>query len=212
MAQNNSCQWAFDGDCDEARYGGTGACPAGTDTADCSAPSGPNSCQFAFDGECDRSNFGGTGACPSGTDTADCSAPSGPNSCQWAYDGECDESRYGGTGVCSSGTDTADCAPRSGGRGSPNSCQYAFDGECDEPGIGTGFCASGTDTADCRGVSAPSDMVYQIQVRLQRMGYNPGPADGQIGPNTRRAIMQFQRDLGLPVTGQASYEMLQRMP
>ena len=44
------------------------------------------------------------------------------------------------------------------------------------------------------------------------MGYNPGPADGQIGPNTRRAIMQFQRDLGLPVTGQASYEMLQRMP
>jgi len=131
--QANSCQWAFDGECDEPNI-----CSAGTDTADCDAnPNNPNSCQWAFDGECDEPNL-----CPRGSDTADCSSggqAAGANSCQWAFDGECDEPE-----LCASGTDTADCS-----RGT-NSCQWAFDGECDEPQL----CPQGTDTADCQVTNA----------------------------------------------------------
>ena len=35
-------------------------------------------------------------------------------------------------------------------------------------------------------------------------GYKPGPADGILGHQTRNAIEAFQRDRGLPVTGEAS--------
>ncbi|WJY20578.1 hypothetical protein QTA57_12090 [Fontisubflavum oceani] len=106
---DNSCPWAFDGECDEPGIG-TGLCGVGTDTADCGGgtASGPNSCQWAFDGECDEPGMG-TGLCAAGTDTADCASVGGPNSCQWAFDGECDEPGIG-TGLCAAGTDTADCS------------------------------------------------------------------------------------------------------
>lgn len=73
-AQDNSCRWAFDGECDEPVIG-TGACDPGTDTADC-APARPfllrsDTCAFAFDGVCDEPGIG-TGRCPALTDTADC--------------------------------------------------------------------------------------------------------------------------------------------
>ncbi len=115
-AKDNVCEFAFDGDCDEPGRG-TGLCPAGTDTADCSNPNpGANSCQFAFDGECDHPDVG-TGVCPPDTDVADCrsvGAASGKNSCQWAFDGECDEPGIG-TGACRRNTDSADCRAESGG-------------------------------------------------------------------------------------------------
>lgn len=36
----NSCRWAYDGECDDARYGNakTNACPAFTDNFDCQRP------------------------------------------------------------------------------------------------------------------------------------------------------------------------------
>jgi hypothetical protein len=85
----NSCQFAFDGECDDGRAGSvTSACSPGTDTADCSAgprptgtPTQPgvNSCQFAFDGECDDGRAGSvTSICSLGTDSADCSSSPGP--------------------------------------------------------------------------------------------------------------------------------------
>lgn len=83
VAQDNSCRWANDGECDEPRYGGTGACPDGTDHNDCAAPAGKET------------------ALPA--DIA--------NSCEWANDGQCDENRAGGTGLCADGTDTNDCGP-----------------------------------------------------------------------------------------------------
>ena len=108
--QNNTCQFAFDGDCDEPGRG-TGLCAAGTDTQDCSVRDpGPNSCQFANDGECDHPGTG-TGACPPNTDQNDCGgAAGGPGNatCGFANDGECDEPGIG-TGLCAAGTDTADC-------------------------------------------------------------------------------------------------------
>lgn len=50
---------------------------------------------------------------------------------------------------------------------------------------------------------APNDEnVRNIQAGLQRLGYDPGPADGRYGPKTETAIRQFQQDNGLPVDGQ----------
>ncbi|AKS41252.1 hypothetical protein [Wenzhouxiangella marina] len=168
----NSCRWAFDGECDEPNL-----CAAGTDTADCSA-AGPNSCRWAFDGECDEPNL-----CASGTDTADCSGggqAGGPNSCQWAFDGECDEPN-----LCPPGSDTADCSGSSP-VDRANSCQWAFDGECDEPNL----CASGTDTADCRGggqAGGPNSCQWAFDGECDEPNLCPpgsDTADCQSGPNS----------------------------
>jgi peptidoglycan hydrolase-like protein with peptidoglycan-binding domain len=51
------------------------------------------------------------------------------------------------------------------------------------------------------------DTVRSIQKSLAALGYDPGPADGAMGPRTSAAIREFQADYGLPVTGQASGEL-----
>ncbi len=176
LAQQNTCQWANDRECDEARYGGTGACPTGTDANDCRTEAaawerlwnavpaeirarlGNDSCRWAHDMECDDARFGGTGACADGTDAGDCRALAigGDNTCRWANDGECDEPGIG-TGVCVSGTDTNDCRSAAFLRNRSNNCETAFNGICDEPGTGTGLCRANTDTADCVGRMRPQD-------------------------------------------------------
>lgn len=43
--------------------------------------------------------------------------------------------------------------------------------------------------------------VSQVQSALSREGYYSGPVDGSLGPATRSALRQYQRDHGLAVTG-----------
>ena len=43
-----------------------------------------------------------------------------------------------------------------------------------------------------------------VQRGLAELGYNPGPADGKPGPQTRSAVSAFQRDNGLPADGEIS--------
>ncbi len=52
-----------------------------------------------------------------------------------------------------------------------------------------------------------SETVRGVQLNLATLGYKPGPADGILGPRTRRAVEAFQRDQGLPVTGEVSAKM-----
>ncbi|MGZ4982757.1 MAG: peptidoglycan-binding domain-containing protein [Chthoniobacterales bacterium] len=47
----------------------------------------------------------------------------------------------------------------------------------------------------------PDEAVANVQSELQRLGYNPGPADGILGPATREALRRYQNDRGLTVTG-----------
>lgn len=132
----DSCDFANDNECDEARYGGQGYCETGTDTSDCtllSAGINDDSCSFANDGECDEFRFNGSGACQDGSDATDCAAwqvdrevsfleratalgvntatvtALGDNTCRWSFDGECDDPAFGGTGACEQGTDAMDC-------------------------------------------------------------------------------------------------------
>ena len=44
-------------------------------------------------------------------------------------------------------------------------------------------------------------------MNLATLGYKPGPADGILGSRTRSAVEAFQRDQGLPVTGEVSAKM-----
>ena len=51
----------------------------------------------------------------------------------------------------------------------------------------------------------------QVQQRLREAGFDPGPADGQLGPRTRDAIRRWQESAGVPATGyldSAGVEML----
>lgn len=194
-AQDNSCEWANDGECDDARFGGTGACGAGTDTNDCRAAAravigrltpdlraslGDDSCVYAHDGECDDGRYGGTGACRDGTDLSDCRALAvgGEDSCQWANDGECDEPRIG-TDNCPSGTDVTDCAAVAYMRNRDDSCDFAFNDICDEPGSGTGRCDAMTDTADCLGRDRAAQLENHFFGR-----------DDRFLPNTRQMPWQ----------------------
>lgn len=50
-----------------------------------------------------------------------------------------------------------------------------------------------------------------IQEALAAHRYAPGPIDGILGPKTRLAIREYQRDAGRPVTGVASKELLDHL-
>ena len=182
---NNSCEYAFDGDCDEPGRG-TGLCAPRTDTRDCAVRNpGPNSCQFARDGQCGHPGVG-SGVCPPSTDVADCqsvAALGGANSCEFAFDGDCDEPGQG-TGICAAGTDTRDCANRNPG---PNSCQFAFDNECDHPNLGTGACPPRTDQADCQSADAAGGRDNSCQYAFDGECDHPGVGTGACEPKTDMA-------------------------
>ena len=43
--------------------------------------------------------------------------------------------------------------------------------------------------------------IRKAQQQLKDEGYNPGPVDGRIGPQTRAALRQYQDSVGLKKTG-----------
>lgn len=53
--------------------------------------------------------------------------------------------------------------------------------------------------------------VIKAQSLLVRLGYDAGPADGQMGPQTRDAIMLFEERSGMSRTGRVSKNLIQRL-
>lgn len=53
--------------------------------------------------------------------------------------------------------------------------------------------------------------VADVQNALIDYGYNPGLTNGTMDARTRKAIREFQRDQGLPVTGVVDYETARRL-
>jgi murein L,D-transpeptidase YcbB/YkuD len=47
----------------------------------------------------------------------------------------------------------------------------------------------------------PDQGASGIQMRLRNLGFNPGPIDGIIGPQTQSAIQDFQKKCSLKVDG-----------
>lgn len=58
---------------------------------------------------------------------------------------------------------------------------------------------------------AQSDTVLALQRHLTDRGYEPGPADGVLGDQTRAAIMAYQHDNKLPITGESTGKLLKSM-
>jgi peptidoglycan hydrolase-like protein with peptidoglycan-binding domain len=56
-----------------------------------------------------------------------------------------------------------------------------------------------------------SNLVYDTQSALLRLGYNPGPPDGIYGQRTAEAISEYQYNNRLPVNGQPSPQLLNYM-
>jgi len=49
------------------------------------------------------------------------------------------------------------------------------------------------------------------QIALARIGFNPGPADGVVGANTRKALRAWQQSQQLPADGYMSSDMVARL-
>jgi len=58
---------------------------------------------------------------------------------------------------------------------------------------------------------ADAETVRAIQRELKERGYGPVPFDGAIGLVTRAAIMAFEHDHGMALTGEASERLLKHM-
>lgn len=57
-------------------------------------------------------------------------------------------------------------------------------------------------------LAMPADERHRtLQKALRKAGYQPGAPDGVWGANSSRAMMRFQADLGLPISGRPSAEM-----
>ncbi len=66
--------------------------------------------------------------------------------------------------------------------------------------------------AEARAAERDGDpLVAEIQAGLKELGYEVGKVDGLPGPNTRSAISAFQTNRDLPVTGEASAKLAQRI-
>lgn len=55
---------------------------------------------------------------------------------------------------------------------------------------------------------AHGEKVEELQKRLQALGYYDGEIDGQFGPGTRTAVIDFQTNNGLDADGLAGTETL----
>jgi His-Xaa-Ser repeat protein HxsA len=53
--------------------------------------------------------------------------------------------------------------------------------------------------------------IQKTQIALLMKGYDPGPADGQLGPKTKTALKQFQEANSLPGTGFMDVDTLRRL-
>ena len=71
--------------------------------------------------------------------------------------------------------------------------------------VGRAIGGSRQKAEDATPSKAPSELTrqetYELQVALNRLGFNVGVPDGISGPNTRRAVADFERSQGFSETG-----------
>ena len=69
-------------------------------------------------------------------------------------------------------------------------------------------CAEVRDLDTSSPLDSNSGLVAAVQTALKRAGFNPGPADGQLGRKTRDALRQFQTSNGLGSDSPTSKKVL----
>lgn len=58
---------------------------------------------------------------------------------------------------------------------------------------------------------AASDEIRQVQMELNKRGFDVGPQDGRWGPETESALREFQKSRGLEVTGRLNERTMQAL-
>jgi N-acetylmuramoyl-L-alanine amidase len=53
-----------------------------------------------------------------------------------------------------------------------------------------------------------SDFIKRVQERLNALGFNAGPVNGDFGPQMQAALAQFQLSVPVPASGQLDAETL----
>jgi peptidoglycan hydrolase-like protein with peptidoglycan-binding domain len=71
--------------------------------------------------------------------------------------------------------------------------------------------ATATPLPDAAGATASTALVRNVQRELAQRGYGPLHSDGMLHTPTRAAIMAFEYDHGMPLTGEASDALLARI-
>jgi peptidoglycan hydrolase-like protein with peptidoglycan-binding domain len=79
------------------------------------------------------------------------------------------------------------------------------------PGAIPAAPAGSTGTSPQAPQPSASDFIKSLQRALKRAGYDPGEADGLMGPTTRGALKQFQQAQGLSPTGKPDIPTLTRL-
>jgi hypothetical protein len=59
-------------------------------------------------------------------------------------------------------------------------------------------------------LSDPPTVEY-LQAKLSRLGLDPGPADGSVGPRTKAALLAYQTEQGIAATGAPSPALLEKI-
>jgi peptidoglycan hydrolase-like protein with peptidoglycan-binding domain len=67
------------------------------------------------------------------------------------------------------------------------------------------------DASPSPGANADAETVRAVQAELNRRGYGPLAADGVMRPAARAAVMAFEHEHRLPLTGEASQELLKQI-
>jgi peptidoglycan hydrolase-like protein with peptidoglycan-binding domain len=78
-------------------------------------------------------------------------------------------------------------------------------------GPGTGGTVAGDDPVEESLLNLTYAERRDVQIRLSRLGYSTGGADGVFGRNTRRALATWQRDEGLRITGYLTADQLRTL-
>lgn len=73
-----------------------------------------------------------------------------------------------------------------------------------------GWQPMGGEQARARTLNAPA-RIYEVQVRLLRLGYPAGRPTSTLTAGTKRAIVLFQRDMRLPMTGDIDARLVRRL-
>jgi localization factor PodJL len=60
-------------------------------------------------------------------------------------------------------------------------------------------------------IASLDEAVIKAQRLLAKLGYNPGPVDGILGPKTMAAIRAFETKSGLPGTGKPTEALISRL-
>jgi hypothetical protein len=80
-------------------------------------------------------------------------------------------------------------------------CGGGDDSSVESGGGGGGTTTTTSPSNDGGSDSSDGNEVLQVQRELVSLNCNPGPLDGELGPDTVRAIRFFQQTIGLPVDG-----------